>query len=181
MEKSQQNWLIEKAQRNHISEIYAIARSYDCDQLRRSDNMKDGFLVSAYSEDVYKRFLTHADYFYVALEDNTVIGFLLGFSRDLIPEFDWVGTQMKSRDTRPFILIKQAAVLRSHIGKGVAMLFFHYLSEYGKNQPLVSVTVADPPNPRSVRFHEKLGFKKVWEVTPPDGMPRDVWCREPTV
>lgn len=181
MEKSQQNWLIEKAQLDHLPEIYAIARSYDCDQLKQSDKMQDGFLVSAYSEDLYKRFLTESDHFYVALEDNVVIGFLLAFSRNLIPKLDWVGTQMKSRDQRPFILIKQGAVLRSYLGKGVAMLFFQFLADYSKHQPLISVTVADPPNPRSVGFHKKLGFKKVWEITPPDGMPRDVWCREPKV
>ena len=160
MDKSQQNWLIEKAQLDHLPGIYAIARSYDRDQLIQSNSMQDGFLVSAYSEDLYTRFLTASDHFYVALEDNVVIGFLLAFSRNLIPEFDWVGTKMKTRDHRLFILVKQAAVQRSHLGKGVAMLFFQYLANYSQYQPLISVTVADPPNPRSVRFHKKLGFKK---------------------
>jgi len=180
MVKTPHNWLVEKVQQNHIPEIFAIARDYDRDLLTRTGNTKDGFLVSRYSEEVYQSFLIQADHFYVGLENDVVIGFLLGFSRDLIPELDWVGTQMKARDTRPFILVKQVAIQRSYLGSGLALLLIQYVLERSKNKPLVSVIVAVPPNPRSMKFHERLGFKKVWEATPPDGIPRDVWCREPS-
>ena len=175
------NWSIIEAQQNHIPEIFAIAKDYDFDHLMHINNVKDGFLVSAYPEKTYKTFLTQSDHFYVALDHNTVVGFLLAFSSGLIPKFDWVGTQMRSRDARPFILIKQVAVRRNYLGKGLAEMLYQYLMERSQINPLLSVIVTDPPNDRSTRFHVKHGFEKIWDVTPPDGISRKVWCREPTV
>jgi GNAT superfamily N-acetyltransferase len=173
--KLKQNWVVEKTQQHHIPTIAAIAAEYDYEQLKSTGNIENGFLVSNYSEDTYRDFVSHADHFYVVLEEEAVVGFILAFSRDLIPGNDWVGSKMKQLEEYPFILIKQAAVTRSCVGKGVATLLFNYLIDHNPAIPLIGAIVLTPPNQRSIHFHEKLGFKKIWRVTPPDGIVRGVW------
>lgn len=168
---------IEKARGRHIPEIAAIADFYA--KSRDADAGGGGFLVSSYSEADYRQFLLDCDHFYVALNSSGVIGFLLAFSQVLIPESDWVGTQLRRTETQPFTLVKQLAIKAESTNSGVGTSLYGYLLERCSDVPIFSAIVLEPPNQPSVQFHKRLGFEQVREVTPPDGIKRGVWRRMP--
>jgi hypothetical protein len=54
------------------------------------------------------------------------------------------------------------------------MLYYHVLEQW-QQSPVIAAVVNKPPNEASARFHKKLGFQELTQLTPPDGLPRVVW------
>jgi GNAT superfamily N-acetyltransferase len=169
---------ISRALSSHLSQISAISRGLELAG-RQEEAAKDfGFLVSGYDTDAYRRFLDRADHFYVAMKDNTLIGFMLAYSSHLIESDEWLNSRIRERHDTPFILIKQIGVHQDYAGQGVGTSLYLHLFEKAPGLPCVGAIVLTPPNYASIRFHERLGFEKWLEETPPDGMLRGVWRRE---
>ncbi len=179
MSSTSRNPKIKKARDRHIPEIAAIADFYAQSRDAHGERIREGFLVSFYSEADYREFLSNCDHFYVALNSSGVIGFLLAFSQELIPESDWVGTQLRRTETQPFTLAKQLAIKADNVNSGVGTSLYRYLLERCSDVPIFSAIVLEPLNQPSVQFHKRLGFEQVREVTPPDGIKRGVWRRMP--
>ena len=166
------------ASREHLSEIADLARANRLDSLNEETAAECGFLVSGYDLADYKDFLEQAGHFYVMVDGNIVLGFVLGFASRNITANEWVGTQLRTRLGRDFVLIKQVCIAADQTSRGFATQLYDHLIREAPDRPIVGAIVADPPNRRSTQFHKKLGFRKIWTVTPPDGLVRDVWFRE---
>jgi len=71
-----------------------------------------------------------------------------------------------------FIYVDRIVVAPSFRGQGVARALYEELFELARRQwqsPVVCEVNADPPNPRSDIFHNRLGFKHVGESMIPSG------------
>ena len=122
---------------------------------------------------------------------NRPVGFLVGYHCDyinLVGDFDPLSTEKRLLrrfgDTPEFYVIKQVGVARGMVGRGIGNMlydaFFRLLSvksveahlrdskgkvvQMQSGTPPVDVfaaVVSHPPNVRSARFHEKMGFLPV--------------------
>ncbi len=169
---------IRRARPEDVPQITALAKQYELKRLSPEDAEKFGFLVSRFAEEDYTRFLQYADHFYVMTKTDELMGFLLAYSSNFIKPDEWLNMLIRARHPEPFVLIKQIAVHPHHQGQGVASHLYNYLFDQVRGRPLFTVIVIDPPNRRSIAFHERMGFHKVFEAIPPDGFPRGVWKRE---
>ena len=169
--------VVRAARRGDVEQIAEIAAGYSLETLPPEAVRPGGFLVSAFDPSEYEGFVVRADHFYVLEEHGVVDGFVLAYSRERIRPDEWLNTQLSEARAEPFVLIKQICVRPCSVSIGVARFLYAHLFARTRGVALLAAIVLEPPNPRSVRFHERLGFEKVIELTPPDAKPRGVWRR----
>jgi predicted GNAT superfamily acetyltransferase len=122
-----------------------------------------------------------AAYHKVVLDGGAVAGFLLAFadgSDHDSPNFRWFAERGGG-----FIYVDRVVVAASRRRSGVGSLLYGDLFALARDRGWDCVTCeidADPPNPASERFHERLGFVEVgtqW-VEYEAGHPKQVSLRE---
>ena len=170
---------IKKATSEHLTDIFNLARSLSLQRMPPDQSERLGFLVSEFTKEDYLSYIEKADHFYVLYQGHGLCGFLYAYSSDLIAENEWMNQLIKSQHPDPFVLIKQICIQPFLMGKGLATHLYQHLFQQTTDCPLFTVIVTEPHNQRSVDFHRGHGFKEVFRRTPPDGLPREVWKREP--
>ena len=170
---------IEAANPEHVPEIVALAQTYNLEQITSEQAAKLGFLASRFEEEDYQAFVRRANHFYVLLDNKTLSGFVYAYSSDRIQDDERLNLLIKSRHPDPFIVIKQICVRQDSIGRGLGTCLYRHLFGQVHGYPIFTAILLEPVNHRSITFHERHGFKKVYEITPPDGMLRGVWMRSP--
>ncbi len=174
----QNNYFIKKATNNELNFIYNLAGKIQIDKLPTQDIEHTGFLVSAFTKNDYLKFLQKAEHFYLCMDENRLCGFILAYTDKQIETDEWVNNLIKQKENENFVLIKQIVVDKKYKGKGVAQKLYAHLFNKMQENICYAVIVLEPLNIRSIKFHEKLGFKKVFEATPPDSLKRGVWKKE---
>ncbi len=95
---------------------------------------------------------------HVAQQDSAVIGFLL----TLAPEADYDSQNYQWFEARyeSFVYVDRIAITPDARGQGLgAGLYEHAFAHYAGKALLMGCEVhLAPPNPRSMAFHERLGF-----------------------
>ena len=114
--------------------------------------------------------LAGSTYFVVAELEGQVAGYLIGYTATDAcegDEFAWFQAQLPQ-----FLYVDQIAVApaarRAHVG---AALYAH-AAEYARDHALPALVCEvnlDPPNPTSLQFHQRLGFREVGVLTVSDG------------
>ncbi len=161
-----------------LEQIVALAESYALGSVEGDRLASDGFLVSGFDAASYADWLRNADHFYVASTEEGIVGFMLAYSDERIRPGEWLNLKIKERVDSNFVLVKQLCVKRGATGRGVARRLYGHLLAQAPERPLYGAIVTQPRNERSIEFHERLGFRKVFEATPPDDdLPRGVWMR----
>ena len=103
-----------------------------------------------------------ASYHRVAVEQCDVIGFALAFGSEARHDsvnFGWFAERYQS-----FLYVDRVVVAAPRQGTGVGALLYKDLFEFARSRGYERVTCeidADPPNPRSERFHQGFGFSEV--------------------
>lgn len=174
---------VRRAREDDIDTVVALAKAQELGGLDTANAEKSGFLVSGFSSDVYRGYLTVAQYFNVVIDEGRVVAFLLAYDSDEIKAGETLNSLLKYNLTDPFVLIKQICVDRQSTGKGYASLLYKRLFEEARYPRLAASVVIEPFNERSVGFHEKLGFFKLCDIVPPpdpDGVRRlrGVWFKD---
>lgn len=136
-------------------------------------------LVSGFTHADYAEFVKRADHFYVLEAEGRIAAFVLGYSSERIGKAEVVNGRIRERVDRPFVLIKQVAVTRSHARRGLARRLYDRVRVEAAERPRYAAIVLDPPNEASVAFHERLGFRKAFELDAPDGSRRGIWTAPP--
>ena len=176
MMKQSRTLRIEAVNSEHLTQIVSLAKTYQLDQQSPPEkNLKMGFLVSGFEEQDYWELMARANYFYALLENQDVIGFLLAYSSDRIQDSEWLNLLIKYRNRVPFFVIKQICIRSERTREGLATSLYQYCLSQAKEQYGFAAIVLNPINYASIAFHEKLGFKKIFEEIPPDGIRRGVW------
>jgi ribosomal protein S18 acetylase RimI-like enzyme len=170
---------IKKATSEHLTDIFNLARSLSLQRMPPEQAEQLGFLVSEFQKEDYVSYIEKADHFYVLHEGDNLCGFLYAYSSDLIASDEWMNQLIKSKYPDPFVLIKQICIQPHLIGKGLATHLYRHLFQQTADCPLFTVIVTEPHNQRSVAFHEGHEFQQIFKRTPPDGIPREVWKRDP--
>ncbi len=170
---------IVKARTCHARDISALAGRFQLSSLSPQDARAHGFLVSGFCERDYAAFAKRGDHFYVVLHDTQVVGFLLGYTREEIEPGAVVDRHLADRYQEPFLIIKQICVRPDFAKHGLASRLYDHVARQVPRFRIFAAIVLEPLNLPSIRFHEKLQFEKVLEITPPDGLPRGVWSRQP--
>ncbi|WP_343041823.1 GNAT family N-acetyltransferase [Streptomyces typhae] len=136
--------------------------------------VEGGFLVSAYAETDYRGWLGSAEHFYVAVKGGQLLAFLLAYSSDRVEPDEWLNRRIKTA-LGSFLVIKQICVSREAARTGLASMLYHHVLDQWDESPVIAAVVNDPPNDASAHFHNKLGFRELTRLVPPDGLPRVVW------
>lgn len=164
-----------RARPEHVAAIAALAAARGLDRAPDpSAAVRDGFLVSDYTEDTYRQRLTTAEHFYVALKGDDLVGFILAYSDAHLAPDEWLNRRIRT-GLGSFLVIKQICVAGDAARRGIASHLYHHVLDQWTTSPVVAAVVADPPNHASTAFHRKLGFQTLTELTPPDGRLRKVW------
>ncbi|WP_234536315.1 GNAT family N-acetyltransferase [Streptomyces shenzhenensis] len=165
---------IVRATQEHVPKILELARSRSLQGTDPAAASQEGFLVSEYTEEVYRAQVVRAEHFYVAVKGADVLAFLLAYSDERIEQDEWLNRRIKTT-LGSFLVIKQVCVARAAARQGVASLLYHHVLEQWTSSPVIAAVVSEPPNQASTRFHGKLGFEELTRLRPPDGRLRTVW------
>ncbi|MEN8196256.1 MAG: GNAT family N-acetyltransferase [Pseudomonadota bacterium] len=117
--------------------------------------------VSAHAEHSFPRFVESAAWAPVAVRDNKPVGFAVLFlagSTYASENYRWVA----ARYTR-FLYLDRIIVEPAYRGQGIGAALYENAIEFGSRRaPILTCEVnEDPPNPESMKFHEKLGFRPI--------------------
>ena len=167
------NIVINKADQRHTAEIYRLSSIYLGFDEANGDS-DEGFLVSGYSQEDYSEFLKNFEHFYVALVDERVIGFVFAYSCKEIGDKS-LSEKISRFASGDCLLVKQVCVHPGFKGKGVGSKLYCHLRKLSPDSDLFAAIVVKPMNLSSAAFHEKAGFKKVFDFTPVDGISRGMW------
>jgi predicted GNAT superfamily acetyltransferase len=155
--------------------VTRLARAYALTGLSAEEANRNGFLVSAYTETTYGDFAREAQYFLVAVDQKGLAGFILAGSVNL---FGWPNDLLRQfpEAAEQWVLVKQACIREDKLGTGLAGMLYHAVFDRNPGAPAAAAILLEPPNPRSVRFHEKLGFRRVVEFEE-GGLKKGLWKR----
>ncbi len=112
-------------------------------------------------------FATWAQYMKVVEVDETVVGLLVGLTEDApygSPNFGWFKDRYDA-----FAYVDRVAVSDAHRGGGWGPALYRDFEQWARDnrRPMLCAEVnIEPPNPRSLRFHEIFGFDWVEHFEP---------------
>ncbi|MEM9133918.1 MAG: GNAT family N-acetyltransferase [Actinomycetota bacterium] len=112
-------------------------------------------------------FVEWAPYLQVVEVDDAIVGLLIGLTEGLpygSPNYTWFGERHPS-----FAYIDRIAIDEKQRGAGwgpaLYRAFEAWVTESGRSLLCAEVNT-EPPNPRSLRFHDLFGFDMVAQVEP---------------
>jgi ribosomal protein S18 acetylase RimI-like enzyme len=133
----------------------------------------EGFLVSVYSPETYRSWIRHLE---VAEISGEVVGFTLAFFRDEVPpDLEDFDSLLSVTPDSSFLLIKQIAVKSGFERHGIGRSLYARLSVKFPELPMYAAILLEPENPRSIAFHEALGFRRFFEFCGNDKARRCFW------
>jgi len=101
-------------------------------------------------------------YLRVVEQGGTVAAFLLGFRKGAdydSPNFLWFDNRFDD-----FVYVDRVVVAPAFRGRKLADLLYDDFAHFARERGIVRVTCevnVEPPNPVSLRFHERRGFREV--------------------
>lgn len=103
-------------------------------------------------------------------DDSVVLGFLIVLAPGAAYESE--NYRWFSERGTDFLYVDRIAIAEGHRGEGVGEALyrelFHVAAEQGRAEVTCEVNTM-PPNPGSMRFHERLGFERVGELVTKGG------------
>lgn len=170
--------IISKVTSADIPKITALQAQF----LIANTDAKNGFLVSAFSEQEYLHFIEKYEFFYKAVEGDRLLGVVMAFHSDNVDPKDINNSLLRNTVMGDCVIIKQIFVSPDTLGKGVAAELYNHLFSKTGDLPTVCVIVIEPFNGRSCYFHKKHGFVEYLNFTPnadKDGVirKRSAWIR----
>jgi len=160
-----------------IPAIVELADGFLLPALSQADREHHGFLVSNFTETVYRDFIARQAYFQVLENAGVIRAFLLAYDSDLIDADNRVDQAAKDFCQEPFVLIKQICVAPDAAGKGYGRRLYEWLRARTAHRAQAAAIVLEPRNQPSVVFHQRLGFTKALELVADDGRLRGIWFR----
>ena len=112
-------------------------------------------------------FAEWAPYFVVVEVDDRLVGLLIGLTEEApysSPNFGWFASRHDS-----FAYIDRVAVEEAQRGAGWGPALYRAFEDWAREtkRPLLCAEVnTEPPNPRSLRFHDLFGFEMVAQFEP---------------
>lgn len=114
-----------------------------------------------------ERFADWAPFFEVVEVDGTIVGFLVAMTEESpydSPNFLWFKERHGS-----FAYVDRVAISEARRGDGWGPALYRQVEAWAKevDRPILCAEVnTEPPNPRSLRFHDLFGFDMVSQTEP---------------
>jgi len=164
---------IRRAQLEDAEKIYELAMSNSLDGLKKG-NRNHGFLVSNYDLELYKEYILNNRYFWVLEDEGKICAFLLAFTREEIDPEALVNKKILAYCNDDFVIIKQVCVVPDSYRQGYGTQLYSALMDEIK-QNIFAAVVLKPVNKASIDFHQEMGFRVAFTVTPEDGIMRAIF------
>ena len=116
-----------------------------------------------------------SDYHKVAVIDGQIAGFLMAMCYGT--PYANVNFQWFSDRRKDFVYIDRVVVDGAFAGRGVGSALYQDLSDFARRIDITSLACeinAEPPNPASMAFHQKWGFKEIGSESRDEGQRRVV-------
>jgi hypothetical protein len=126
--------------------------------------------VSLLNMETLRRLTAHATLAWVAIVEGAIAGYLIGFSCTAPydgEEFGWFRSQGEA-----FLYVDQIAVGKARRGRGTGTAFYSALQAWAMRHGWPSLTCEvnlEPPNPGSLAFHLRHGFREIGRLRTADG------------
>jgi ribosomal protein S18 acetylase RimI-like enzyme len=145
---------IKKAYIQDIKDLQGVAKKtfYDTFHVHNTEENMKKYLETSFSEEKLKsEILNTNSYFYIALENNIILGYIK------LNLFD-AQTELKNNES---IEIERIYVLKEYHGKNISNLLMNKALELAKshNKEFIWLGVEET-NFRAVKFYQKNGFKE---------------------
>jgi GNAT superfamily N-acetyltransferase len=164
---------IERADPRHLPTVSSLAEIWQLG--RRPDEIShQGFLVADWKLGDYETFLREAEHFYVALIDERVAGFIIGYTEQHANLDVMLNREIRAH-LDEYLNCEQVCVDPGWSRRGVGTRLWSHLIQRREWRPVVVEIVSSPPNVPSSSFHQKLGFQPFIEVHRPNGLATTVW------
>ena len=167
---------VRSASLSDVDQIVELAEIWASSDPTSKDS-GDGFLVSAYTADAYREFLSSAKYFHVAVEGSRIVGFLIAYTDRAIKPTERLNLLM-AQELGPLVVIKQVCTHPNWRRRGIAGRLYQTVLKHEGDRQVIAAVVSKPPNLASERFHHAMGFEPYRRFTPDDGLERTVWLRK---
>ena len=117
--------------------------------------------VNALSEHDFLWIVSHADYFRVAEDDAAIVGFVIALKAGL--EYWSLNYRWFTERGGDFLYLDRVVVAEHARKMGVGRALYDDIDRFASGKwPRIALEVnLLPPNPVSLAFHERLGFRKV--------------------
>ena len=125
--------------------------------------------VNALTEDQFTWLASNADYYRVAEVDGTIAGFVMAIRNGTTY---WSGNYAWFAERYPaFVYLDRVVVAPDGRRRGVGRTLYDDLVVFAAGRwPRITLEVnVQPPNPGSIAFHERLGFRRVGTRAYADG------------
>lgn len=129
-------------------------------------NDKSVHFLSPLTKDKLESIISQSEIMNVIEVDGCVEGFVLTLRED--KDYDSINYLWFSNHYDHFLYIDRVVVSLKMNGKGLGNMLYQSVFNHARMIGIPYVTAEidiNPPNPRSLRFHEKFGFKEVGKQT----------------
>ncbi len=166
------------ASREDLHGIIALQKANLPVNITAKEKDEQGFVTVVHSlEDLEK--LHNIEPHVLAMDNDRVIAYILAMtsaSREDIPilipmfeVFDQVDYQRKTISSYQYLVVGQVCVGKSYRGQGVlGRCYDEYRNRYAKHYDF-AITEVDVTNIRSLKAHQRIGFKEVTRYRSSDG------------
>jgi predicted GNAT superfamily acetyltransferase len=125
-------------------------------------NEESVHFLSAMDEAKLAKWSDTASYFRVVELDGKVAAFLMGFRKG--DDYAGVNFAWFAQRYSDFVYVDRIVVAPDYRGRKLADLLYDDFEKFARERVIRHLTCevnAEPPNPVSLRFHERRGFKEV--------------------
>jgi len=151
-----------------IEGIKTLEEENNLANISKEESAKEGFVTASYSIDLLRR-MNEIQPSIIALHGNKVVGYALVTDKELYGQhslldslFDALADmnyQGEKLGESKVVLVGQLCVAKPFRGQGLVPKMYNLFKESLINQYDYCVTDISEANPRSIRAHEKCGFK----------------------
>lgn len=151
-----------------IEGIKALEEENNLTNISKEESDIEGFVTASYSLSLLRK-MNEIEPSIIALHGNKVIGYamvtnqelygqhsLLDSLFDVLENMDYRGKKLGEAKV---VLVGQLCVAKPYRGQGLVPKMYDYFKECLINQYDYCVTDISEANPKSIRVHEKCGFK----------------------
>ncbi len=160
-----------------LAQIGALQKENLSLALTAEEIQSQGFVTVNHTHDQLKS-LNDIEKHIVAKSNNYVIGYLLAMTKQsqfdipiLVPMFETFGTILyknKKVSDYNYIVVGQVCIARNYRGQGILDKCYAAYKDYYANSYDFAITEIARNNLRSLRAHQRIGFKEIHTYVAPD-------------
>ncbi len=145
----------------NITEEFILIRNATNSDLKQIRNLNEAALPHVNSIPVsdFEEFLRINSFFSVIEEEGRIAGFLIVLGPG--KEYDSENYRYFSKHYTNFDYVDRIVIGEDFRGKGFGTKLYEYLFEHTSEQCITCEVNIKPPNPKSIQFHQMLGFGEV--------------------